>query len=195
MLFSFAEVEVMSDYSAMSDRELLRNDPPDSGKLAELISRYMKMVFAGAKKYSGAADYEELVSDGMEGLLSAVRNYSEEKGEFAAFASVCVENRLRNTARKSRRRASLLADTGSERLEDIADPAPTPEEIVIARENSEEVWRGIKTELTELELKCLQGAAFGLSYDEIAQKLNIDKKSVDNALSRARVKLRRYYMN
>lgn len=185
----------MSDYSAMSDRELLRNDPPDSGKLAELISRYMKMVFAGAKKYSGAADYEELVSDGMEGLLSAVRNYSEEKGEFAAFASVCVENRLRNTARKSRRRASLLADTGSERLEDIADPAPTPEEIVIARENSEEVWRGIKTELTELELKCLQGAAFGLSYDEIAQKLNIDKKSVDNALSRARVKLRRYYMN
>ena len=63
----------MSDYSALSDKELLRNDPPDSAKLAELISRYMKMVFACAKRYSGAADYEELVSDGMEGLLSAVR--------------------------------------------------------------------------------------------------------------------------
>lgn len=183
----------MSDYSAMSDKELLRNDPPDSGKLAELISRYMKMVFAGAKKYSGSADYEELVSDGMEGLLSAVRNYSEEKGEFAAFAAVCVENRLRNTAKRSIRRISRLADPDSERLEDIADPAPTPEEIVIARENSEEVMRGIRTELTELELKCIQGAAFGLSYDEIAARMNIDRKAVDNALSRARTKLRRYY--
>lgn len=183
----------MSDYSAMSDKELLRNDPPDSGKLAELISRYMKMVFAGAKRFSGAADYEELVSDGMEGLLSAVRNYSEEKGEFAAFAAVCVENRLRNTAKRSRRRTSLLADTDPESLEDIADPAPTPEEIVIAKENSEEVMREIRTELTELELKCIQGAAFGLSYDEIAQRMSIDKKAVDNALSRARAKLRRYY--
>ena len=125
----------------MSDKELLRNDPPDSGKLAELISRYMKMVFAGAKRYSGTADYEELVSDGMEGLLSAVRNYSEEKGEFAAFAAVCVENRLRNTVKRARRRTSLLADPDSERLEDIADPKPTPAEVVIARENSEEVMR------------------------------------------------------
>lgn len=183
----------MSDYSAMSDKELLRNDPPDSGKLAELISRYMKMVFTGAKRYSGAADYEELVSDGMEGLLSAVRNYNEKKGEFVTFASVCVENRLRNTAKRSLRRTSLLADAELERLEDIADPAPTPEEIVIARENSEEVMREIKTELTELEMKCIQGAAFGLTYDEIAQRMNIDKKSVDNALSRARAKLKRFY--
>lgn len=183
----------MSDYSALSDKELLQNDPPDSGKLAELISRYMKMVFAGARRYSGAADYEELVSDGMEGLLSAVRNYSVEKGEFASFASVCVENRLRSTTKRSRRRISLLADSDPEKLEDIADPAPTPEEVVIAKENSEEVMRRIKAELTELELRCIQGAAFGLSYDEIAKRLNIDKKSVDNALSRARAKLRRCY--
>lgn len=183
----------MSGYSAMSDKELLRNDPPDSGKLAELISRYMKMVFAGAKRYSGAADYEELVSDGMEGLLSAVRNYNEEKGEFSSFALVCVENRLRSTAKRSRRRTLLLADSDPEKLEDIADPAPTPEEIVIAKENSEEVMRKIGTELTVLELRCIQGAAFGLSYDEIAERLDIEKKSVDNALSRARAKLRRLY--
>lgn len=183
----------MSDYSSMSDKELLRNDPPDSGKVAELISRYMKAVFACAKRYSDAADYEELVSDGMEGLLAAVRGYNEEKGEFAAFAAVCIENRLRNTARRSRKRTSLLADGDPERLEDIADPAPTPEEIVIARENSEEVMRRIRTELTPLESKCIQCAAMGLSYDEIAKRLRLDKKAVDNALSRARTKLRQYY--
>lgn len=186
-------VSVMSDYSALSDKELIRNDPPDSGKTAELISRYMKTVFSCAKRYSGAADYEELVSDGMEGLLSAVRGYDEEKGEFAAFAAVCIENRLRNTAKRSLRRTSLLADSDPEQLNDIADPAPTPEEIVIAKETGREVLERIETELTPLEMECIRGAVMGLSYDEIAKQLNIEKKAVDNALSRARAKLRKYY--
>lgn len=181
----------MADYSSLTDRELLCNDPPDSGKVAELISRYMKMVFACAKRYSGVADYEELVSDGMEGLLAAVGGYDGEKGEFADFAAVCIENRLRNTAKRSLKRASLLDDP--ERLEEIADPSPTPEEAVIAREHSEEVMERIRTELTALEEQCIRGLIMGLSYEEIAERLGIDRKSVDNALSRARAKLRRYY--
>ena len=85
----------MEDYSKLSDSELLRDNPSDSGKIAELISRYMKTVFAGARKFSQFADYEELVSDGMQGLLAAVSNYDSEKGEFSAFAAVCINNRLR----------------------------------------------------------------------------------------------------
>lgn len=183
----------MSDYSALSDRELIRNDPPDSGKTAELISRYMKMVFSRARAYSDTADYEELVSDGMEGLLSAVRSYDDEKGEFAAFAAVCVENRLRNTAKRTAKRTSMLDMSDPERLNDIVDPAPTPEEIVIARENSNEMLERIESVLTPLELQCIRGAAMGLSYDEIAAYMNIGRKNVDNALSRARAKLRKFY--
>ena len=124
---------------------------------------------------------------------SAVRSYDEEKGEFAAFVAVCIENRLRNTAKRALRRTSLLADSDPEKLNDIADPAPTPEEIVIAREDSKEVLERIETELTPLEMQCIRGAVMGLSYDEIARQMNIEKKAVDNALSRARAKLRRYY--
>lgn len=182
----------MADYTSLTDKELLRNDPPDSGKVAELISRYMKTVFACAKRYSGAADYEELVSDGMEGLLAAISGYDEDKGEFARFAAVCIENRLRNTAKRSLKRTALL-DGDPERLEEIADPAPTPEEIVIAREHSEEVMERIRTELTALEEQCIRGVIMGLSYEEIAERLGTDRKAVDNALSRARAKLRRYY--
>lgn len=183
----------MSDYSSLSDKELLEESPAESGKIAELISRYMKLVFAGARKYSSSADYEELVSDGMDGLLTAVGSYDSEKGEFAAFAAVCVENKLKNTVRKALRRSSRLAEAEPGQLEDIADPAPTPEEIVIAKEASEAVLKGIKTELTPLEMRCIEGAAMGLSYKEISEKLGADIKTVDNALSRARAKLRRYY--
>ena len=43
----------MSDLSKLSDEELVSSEHSDSGCAAELISRYMKVVFALAKKYSG----------------------------------------------------------------------------------------------------------------------------------------------
>lgn len=181
----------MTDLSKLSDEELMRSDRSDSGCAAELISRYMKLVFALAKKYSGCADYEELVSDGMEGLLNAVKNYDGEKGGFSAFAAVCVDNRLKNTVRRSIRRAKRLADEDA--LSFVADVKPTPEERIIARENNEDMLRAVESELSELERKCIKGVVMGLSYAEIAKRLGVDRKAVDNALSRARSKLREIY--
>ncbi len=185
----------MAQYSDLSDRELLESIPLDSGKVAELISRYMNIVFSCAKRFSQNADYDELVSDGMEGLLSAIQNYDKTKGEFAAFAAVCVRNRMRNTVKRALRRSAEMSDTSPEDLEAIADPAPTPEEVVIARENRRSLLANLRSELSELEQRCLEGAALGFSYEEIAQKIGSDKKSVDNALCRARNKLRRFYFD
>lgn len=184
----------MAQYSALSDRELLDNDPPDSGKVAELISRYMNIVFSCAKRYSESADYDELVSDGMEGLLDAIQNYDGRKGEFAAFAAVCVKNRMRNTIKTAVRRSAGISNASDEELETIPDPAPTPEEVVIARESSRSMLNGMRGMLSELELRCIEGAALGFSYEEIARRIGSDRKTVDNALSRARNKLRRFYM-
>ena len=185
----------MAQYSELSDRELLEGIPSDGGKVTELISRYMNIVFSCAGKYSDCADYEELVSDGMQGLLGAVRNYDSSKGEFAAFAAVCVRNRMRNTVKNTLRRKAGLSDSSPEELETIKDPKPTPEEVVIEKESRSSLLSVLRSELTELELRCLEGAALGFSYEEIAQRIGSDKKSVDNALCRARNKLRRFYPN
>lgn len=186
----------MADYSSLSDLELLKNNPPDSAKTTELISRYMKMVLAAARKFSerySRADYEDFVSDGMDGLLAAIRGYDESRGEFGAYASVCVANRLRNTARMAQRHSSNLRDADFDELADIADPSPTPEEIVLARESDEAAIRRIGGELSELERKCVFATAMGLSYTEIASEFQVDVKTVDNALSRARTKLRKMF--
>lgn len=185
----------MVDYSHMSDKDLLENisTDRDSGKIAELISRYMKTVFISAEKYSGFADREELVSDGMQGLLAAIQSYDAEKGEFSVYLSACVNNRLKSTARRSLRRNNRLAETEPEDLEEIADTRPTPEEIVIDRENTEEVWRNMRDNLTELELRCMEGVMMGLSYAEIAVRNGVDRKAVDNAVTRARAKMRKIY--
>lgn len=175
----------MTDHSLFSDEQLI-----ESGSITELLSRYIPSVFAMAKKYSASADYEELVSDGMQALVAAVSEYDPVKGGFKAFVSVCVANRMKNTVSKAERRASKLSD---EEMELLPDTAPSPEERVISRETSEELYRLILEELTPLEKKCIDGVLMGLSYSEIAQKIGTDKKSVDNAVTRARAKLRRHY--
>ena len=184
----------MAQYSKMSDRELLESIPLDGGKVTELISRHMNIVFSNAGRYSDCADYEELVSDGMQGLLGAIQNYDESKGEFAAFAAVCVRNRMRSTVKNTLRRKAELSDSSPEEMETIVDPAPTPEEVVIERESKRSLLAVLRSELTDMELRCLEGVVLGFSYEEIAQRIGSDKKSVDNALCRARKKLRRFYL-
>lgn len=186
----------MADYSSLSDLELLRNNPPNNAKTTELISRYTKMVLALARTFSerySRADYDDFVSEGMNGLLAAIRGYDESRGEFGAYASVCVTNRLHNTARKIRRHNLNLHDVDINEIAEIADPAPTPEETVLARESYETALHKVASGLSELERKCIIAAAMGLSYLEIANEFNVDVKTVDNALSRARAKLKKMF--
>lgn len=183
----------MADYSQMSDQELLESNSADSGKLAELISRYMKAVFAAAARYSRAADHEELVSDGMQGLMAAIQSYNSKKGEFSAYAYACIDNRLKNTVKRSLRRKNIMSDADVEELANIADTKPTPEQVVIDKESKALLLRNMRTNLTALELRCMEGVMMGLSYAEIAEMLKLDKKAVDNAVTRARAKLRRFY--
>ncbi len=72
----FCELMVMTDYrdiGGMSDEQLLR-ECSDAEVLSEIVSRYSRMVFALAREFSGA-DYDELVSDGMQALLAAANSY------------------------------------------------------------------------------------------------------------------------
>lgn len=182
----------MADDCTLSDEELARAGAGDSEKVTELISRYKGAVFSAARSMSAWADYEELVSDGFEALLTAVREYSPERGRFGAFACVCIRNAMKNTVKRSKKRSGILAD-GAQELELVADPSPSPEERFIGKEANAEFFKRAVAELSELEMRCIDGIIFGLSYDEIAQRLGVDKKSVDNAAARARAKLRGIY--
>lgn len=180
----------MPDYSSLTDEQLARGGSSADGgeKIAELISRYSNLVFALARKYSHCADYEELVSDGLDALLGAVANYDESRGSFAGFAAVCISNRMKNTADRAMRRTSRLAAESEQ--EGLKDTSPSPEELVLIKESTNEISEQMKTLLTPLERRCLEGVILGHSYAEIAEKVGTERKSVDNAVARARAKLR-----
>lgn len=177
---------IMENSAFLPNEELTR----DSCDTAEIVSKYKNVVFAAARQYSASADYEELVSDGFEALFRAIREYSPERGGFSAFAAACVKNAMLNTVRRAKKHSGTLAD-GADELENIVDPAPSPEELFIGKESNAAFFRKAAEILTELEMHCIDGIVFGLSYQEIADKLGIDRKAVDNAAARARAKLRK----
>ncbi|MGN0649987.1 MAG: sigma-70 family RNA polymerase sigma factor [Oscillospiraceae bacterium] len=179
-----------TDYSQLSDEELLADYSAAGGseRLSVIISRYKSLVLSMARRYSSSADYGELVSDGLDALVNAVNKYSADKGSFAAFVKVCVGNRMINTVDAAIRRESRLTDDSE--LINLADNRPSPEELTILKEELTTLNTEMNRILTELERRCLDGVVLGYSYDEIAKKLGIENKAVDNAVARARAKLR-----
>lgn len=176
----------------MKSDNLLSNEKSADfqSNVTDLISKHKNIVFSAAKAFSNSADYEELVSDGFEALLRAAAGYTKERAAFSTYASACIRNAMLNTIKRTQRRVDAIEDN-SQDLESIIDPAPSPEEVFIGKETNSELFRKAEEVLTEIEMKCIDGVIFGLSYNEIAEKLGVEKKVVDNALLRARTKLRK----
>ncbi|MBO7508595.1 MAG: helix-turn-helix domain-containing protein [Clostridia bacterium] len=72
---------------------------------------------------------------------------------------------------------------------DVATNKENPETRLIENQSYEKFWDEINDKLSEKELQILNEYLEGYSYEQIAQKLQIDRKSVDNALVRIRAKL------
>jgi RNA polymerase sporulation-specific sigma factor len=83
-----------------------------------------------------------------------------------------------------------LDDPENRVAEMLADQAETPEEIVLEKERVSAMNRRIAEVLSRQEREIFLMSVSGFSYDEIAARLQISAKSVDNAIQRARRKLR-----
>ena len=65
--------------------------------------------------------------------------------------------------------------------------------MLIDKENTEEIEKFIETELSSFEREVLELYLTGMGYVDIAKGLSKDEKSTDNALSRAKSKLKKRF--
>lgn len=162
-----------------------------------LILRYSYVVRSCARPlFLAGGDSEDLIQEGLLGLLDAVREFKPSRdATFATFARVCIRNRLRSAIRRAGRGKHLPLNSSlsweSDDVEQRLSAPPSPEELVIAREERSEGLERMKEGLSHLERKVLDHYLDGLSYEEIAQAVGKDVKSVDNAVQRIRRKLSR----
>jgi len=165
----------------------------------ELIERNLKLVRACSRPFFLAGgDSEDLVQEGMVGLLDAVRRYDPGQGApFRSYAQLCIRNRIYNAIKSaSRLKHTPLNDyvpfespQFDESQTQVLDTVRDPEELIIARERLSEIQDSSSKLLSKLEHKVLTLYLDGLSCHEIAGVLGRSPKSVDNAVQRIRRKL------
>lgn len=192
----------MIDYSKCEDNTL--QDLASKGDRAAeeaLAKRYIRLVRICARPlFLAGGDHEDLIQEGMFGLLSAIRQYDPEHGTaFKTFAELCIRRKLISAikAASSTKHIPLNAGLSLEVL--LSEQCPSadflqlsPEEEILQRENEmhiRELLSSFFEKLSKLEKQVFINYLKGLSYREIALLCSKDEKSVDNAIQRIRNKL------
>lgn len=185
----------VASYSGYSDDELIRLFRlGDEAARDRLIERFIPAARAQAHMLCGQMETDDLVQEGMIGFLSALNSYREGSGaRFATYANTCMLNSMRSAVRTAVR-GKRTAPEGSTLLDgeaqEVLDPVPGPEDTAIAAEGVRRIRDIIDHQLSGLERNVVLLYLSGYGYHEIAQKLEINTKAVDNALMRVRRKLR-----
>ncbi len=200
------------DFSALTDENIvaLANDG-DSVAQEYLINKYKNFVRAKARSYFLiGADKEDIIQEGMIGLYKAIRDFRPDKlSSFRAFAELCITRQIITAIKTATRQKHIplnsyvslnkpIYDEDSDRtlLDVISGTRITdPEELIISREEFDDIEEKMGEILSSLEWKVLMFYLEGKSYQEIAVDLQRHVKSIDNALQRVKRKLERYLGN
>ncbi len=206
MELEFLKVE---EYEDKTDEEVVTEAKDgDSIALEYLINKYKNFVKAKARSYFLiGADREDIIQEGMIGLYKAIRDFKGDKlSSFRAFAELCITRQIITAIKTATRQKHIplnsyvslnkpIYDEDSDRtLLDILSGTKVtdPEELMINREEYNDIEFKIGEILSELEWRVLMLYLEGKSYQEIAVELKRHVKSIDNALQRVKRKLERY---
>lgn len=195
----------MKEYAKLSDSSLQAMAiAGDRGAEEALSERYMRLVRVCARPlFLAGGSSEDLIQEGMIGLLSAIRQYDPQCGSsFSTFAELCIRSRLLSAIKSASRKKHLPLNDGLS-LEQLSEDSGSqftanpevfrqdPENLVLARESKEELYAAFSHCLSKMENRVLAYYLDGYSYREIGARLGKDEKAVDNAVQRIRRKLAR----
>ena len=194
-----SEENRMKKYTEYTDEELvelLRQG--DTEVMDYLLEKYKFVVRQKARVlYLAGGEADDLIQEGMIGLVKAVRDFQTDKeASFATFARVCIDRQIYSAIQNSnRQKHQPLNSYVSLNQEDESSPiwelsVENPESIIIDQETTEDLRKRISDYLSPMENKVLDLYLKGKGYVEIGGILNKSPKSVDNALQRIRSKIR-----
>lgn len=189
-----------TSYDTYTDEQLcVRAARGDGDAEAALVTRYYALVRVCARPlFLAGGDGEDLIQEGMFGLIRAIREYRRDKStSFRTFAEVCIRNQIYSALRAATRdkhaplNQSISLDhpffDSESYVPGALDPALVdPEQLIADRDFVESVLKS--TKLSAFEAKILGYYLDGLSCQEIAKIIGKTPKSVDNAVQRVRRK-------
>jgi RNA polymerase sporulation-specific sigma factor len=171
-----------------------------------LIRRYTGFVRLKASSYFIAGgEGDDLIQEGLIGLYKAVRDFRADKEtSFRSFAELCITRQIITAIKTATRykhaplntyvsfsQTPAGQDDGECTLGD-ALPGPgvdDPAVCVISTEELQSLVFCLGTGLSPLESDALRLYLEGNSYEEMAEELGCDTKTIDNALQRVKRKV------
>ena len=189
----------------LTDEQLVRMAREGSETAEELlIEKYKGLVRAKSKAYFiVGAESEDVVQEGMIGLVKAIRSFDEEReASFKTYAGTCINNQIIKAIKKADREKNyplndalsfnnIVGKDESMTLGDVIRGSiiNEPEEAVIFEESVKRLIELSARTFSDLETQVLRGKIRGLSYQEIAEELGKSPKTIDNAIQRIRKKI------
>ena len=204
----------MDKYDSMTDEQLIRElKKGDTAVTDYIMDKYKSMVRKKARAmYLFGGETEDLIQEGMIGLIKAVRDYDPSAGNsFSSFAQLCVSRQMYSAIEASKRKkhiplnsyVSLYEESEVRRdgkkmplidtigTEKESDPAA----LYFSREYTEAFIEQLKEKLSPLENHVLYLHLLGTDYRKIADILEKPPKSIDNAIQRIRSKAEKMIRN
>ena len=195
--------------SSFSDKDLvLKAQAGDLDAEETLMRKYKETVRIKAKMYYMAgADEDDVVQEGMIGLLKAIRQYDADKeASFGTFASICITRQIISAIRSADRDKHRALNTSvslSDPLKDENDEmtvedtlrndmAEDPETLLVIKDIVNYILHNGDDILSDFEMDVLNEVLKGRTHEEIAGKLGKNIKSIDNAMQRTKKKLAGY---
>lgn len=172
---------------------ILRAREGDNDAFAQLCEQYKNLMVSLSRKYSLMCEeyctQEDFRQEAQLALFDAVNNYDVENGRvtFGAYARVCVRNRLISCVRKQnskKRRMSKNENMGSATSWSVQD-------TVVRRELGEKLISFAESSLSLYERKIFSMYVDGIKAKEISVVIGKSEKSVNNAIYRIRLKLKK----
>jgi RNA polymerase sporulation-specific sigma factor len=178
----------------------------DDAALDTLMRRYTGFVRLKASSYFLAGgESEDLIQEGLIGLYKAVRDFrSDKETSFRSFAELCITRQIITAIKTATRykhaplntyvsfsQTPAGQDDSDVTLGDsLAGPSvDDPVVCVISTEELQSLVFSLGTGLSQLESDALRLYLEGLSYEEMADELGCDTKTIDNALQRVKRKV------
>ena len=183
---------------------LAKQGKPDA--MDRIVRRYYGFVRLKASSYFLiGGDSDDLIQEGLVGLYKAVRDFrTDRESSFRNFAELCITRQIITAVKTATRNkhtplnqyvsfSQTPASSGeSEPTLDEVLPGSTvhdPVNQVISSEELKSLVSCLTSALSELESSVLALYLDGYSYEDVAERLDCDTKTVDNALQRVKRKV------
>ncbi len=172
-----------------------------------IVKRYYGFVRLKASSYFLiGGDSDDLIQEGLVGLYKAVRDFrTDRESSFRNFAELCITRQIITAVKTSTRNkhtplneyVSFSADAGGLRGGRGSHPrraaagpdGPRPGEPGDLDRGAAQPRGCLSSVLSELESSVLSLYLDGYSYETVAERLECDTKTVDNALQRVKRKV------